>query len=123
MSSMVSLVMGQVLFALEAGPAPGLSTRGRLHVAGRAGRAEWSACGSAEPFEALGEAAGVALLGAGQGLEPFGDVLEALVAGGLREARVHLRVLVGLTGDGRLQVVGGGADGHVGDGVADLGQE
>ena len=74
-------------------------------------------------LEALGEAAGVALLGPGQRLEPLGDLLEALVAGGLGEAGVHLGVLVGLTGDGRLEVVLGGADGHVGDRVADLGEE
>src|SRR6476620_3717734 len=75
--------------------------------------------GSADGAEALGEATGVGLLGAGQRLQPLGDVLEALVASRLGEARVHLGVLVGLAGDGRLEVVGGGADGLTGDGIAD----
>ena len=82
-------------------PAPdavrGRSDRGRSRVRRVAG----------DVLEALGEAAGVALLGAGQRLEPLGDLLEALVAGGLGEARVHLGVLVGLAGDGRLEVVRG----------------
>ena len=65
----------------------------------------------------------MALLGAGQGLEPLGDLVEALVAGGLGEARVHLGVLVGLAGDGRLEVVLGVADRLAGDRVADLGEE
>src|SRR3954452_12602484 len=81
-------------------------------------------CGcSAEGLEALPEAAGVALLGAGERLEPLGDLLEALVAGRLGEAGVHLRVLVGLALDGRVEVVGGGADGDAGHRVADLGEE
>src|SRR5580765_2369649 len=66
---------------------------------------------SGKRLEALGEAAGVALLGPGQGLQPLGDLLEALLAGGLGEARVHLGVLVGLALDGRLQVVGSLANG------------
>src|SRR6476660_3409332 len=74
-------------------------------------------------LEAGGEAAGVALLGPGEGLEPLGDLLEALVTRGLREAGVHLGVLVRLAGDRRLQVVGGGAHGHAGHRVADLGEE
>src|SRR3546814_9674304 len=74
-------------------------------------------------FQALGEAAGVALLGAGERLEPLGDLLEALLAGGLGEARVHLGVLVGLAGDGGPEVVLGGSDGLAGDGVADLREE
>ena len=74
-------------------------------------------------LEALREAPGVALLGPGQRLEPLGDLVEALVAGRLGEARVHLGVLVGLAGDGRLEVVLGRADGHVGHRVADLGEE
>src|SRR4051794_32783428 len=47
-------------------------------------------------LEALGEPAGVALLGTRQRLEPLGDLGEALVAGGLRETGIHLGVLVGL---------------------------
>src|SRR5580692_3290884 len=74
-------------------------------------------------LEALSETPGVRLLGARQRLEPLGDLHEALVAGGLGEAGVHLGVLVGLALDGRLEVVGGGADGHAGDGVAALAQE
>src|SRR5690242_18032076 len=78
---------------------------------------------SADRLEALSEAAGVALLGAGEGLEPLGDLLEALVAGGLGEPGVHLGVLVGLAGDGRLEVLGGAADGLAGGGVTDLLEE
>src|SRR5688500_13015680 len=79
--------------------------------------------GLADGLETLGEAAGVRLLGARQRLEPLGDLVEALVAGGLGEARVHLGVLVRLALDGGLQVVLGAADRHAGDGVADLGEE
>src|SRR5687768_504165 len=59
---------------------------------------------AADGLEALGEATGVRLLGAGQRLEPLGHLVEALFAGRLGEARVHLGVLVGLALDGRLQV-------------------
>src|SRR5690606_31079618 len=79
--------------------------------------------GSGELGEALREPAGVALLGACQRLEPLGDLGEALLAGGLREARVHLGVLVGLAGDRRLEVVLGGTDGLARDRVADLDHE
>src|SRR4051794_13850444 len=77
----------------------------------------------AEVLEPLAEATGVALLGPGERLEPLRDLFEALVARGLGEARVHLGVLVGLTGDGRVQVVRRGADLLTGGGVADLGEE
>src|SRR5690349_23176223 len=90
---------------------------GAGQVTGDAGSA------AADLVEALGEAAGVALLGPGQRLEPLGDLLEALVAGGLGEAGVHLGVLVGLAGDGRLQVLGGAADRLARGGVTDLLQE
>src|SRR6476660_8016576 len=60
-----------------------------------------------EGLEALAEAAGVALLGAGcRG-----------------ETRVHLGVLVGLALDGRVEVVGGGTDGDAVHRVADLGEK
>src|SRR5580692_6666058 len=49
-----------------------------------------------EQREHLREATGVALLGLRQRLEPLGDVVEALVARGLRHAGVHRLVLVGL---------------------------
>src|SRR5437764_10001443 len=75
-----------------------------------------------EALEALGEASGVALLGPGQRLEPVGDLVEALVARRAGEAGVHLGVLVGLALDGRLEVVDGGADRHIGHRVADLRQ-
>src|ERR1700690_856937 len=74
-------------------------------------------------FEALLEAAGVALLGPRQRLEPLRDLLEALVARRAGKARVHLGVLVGLAGDRRLQVVGGRADGDTRHRVADFGEE
>src|SRR5262249_41078505 len=73
-----------------------------------------------ERVEALLEAAGVRTLGAREGLEPLGDLLEAFLAGGLREARVHLRVLVGLAGDRRLEVERGVAQRLAGRGIADL---
>ena len=63
------------------------------------------------------------LLGAGQRLEPLRHFLETLVARGTRKARVHLGVLVGLTGDRRLQVVLAAADRNSRRGVADLGEE
>jgi len=47
-----------------------------------------------------------------QSLEPVGDLVEALVAGRLGHTGVHVGVLVGLTGDGRLQIVAGSADGQ-----------
>ncbi len=52
------------------------------------------------------------LLGLRERLEPVGDLVEALVAGGLGHARVHVGVLVGLAGDRGLEVVGGTADGQ-----------
>src|SRR6202034_2628515 len=50
---------------------------------------------SGDRGQSLAEPTGVALLGAGQGLQPLGDLDEPLVPGGLGEARVHLGVLVG----------------------------
>src|SRR5580765_4917028 len=73
--------------------------------------------------ESLLEAAGMRLLGPRQRFEPLGDLGEAFVAGGLREARVHLRVLVGLAVDRRLQVAIGVADGRTGRRITDLLQE
>src|SRR5712691_2483906 len=73
--------------------------------------------------ESLGEATGVVAFGTCERLEPLGDLLEALVAGGLGEAGVHLGVLVGLALDRGLEVVGGGADGDAGHRVADLGEK
>src|SRR5688572_31596664 len=68
------------------------------------------------PFEATG----VALFSLGQRLEPLRDLREALVARGLGEAGVHRLVLVGLTGDGALQIFLGVADRLARGGVADL---
>src|SRR3954453_16057967 len=78
---------------------------------------------SADGLEALREAAGVALLGTGERLEPLRDLLEALVARRLGEARVHLGVLVRLALDGRVEVVGGGTDCDARHRVPDLGEE
>src|SRR5436190_673715 len=58
-----------------------------------------------QAVQALGETARVAALGLGQRLEPLGDLREALLAGGPGHAGVHLRVLVGLALDGRLEVL------------------
>src|SRR5438132_13374004 len=77
----------------------------------------------AQGLETLGEAAGVRLLGLGERLEPLRNLLEALAACGLREARIHLRELVGLALDRRLEVQLRGADRHVGHRVAHLLQE
>src|SRR2546428_2699111 len=77
----------------------------------------------AQGLETLGEAAGVRLLGLGERLEPLRNLLEALAACGLREARIHLRELVGLALDRRLEVQLGGADRYVSHRVAHLLQE
>src|SRR5262249_43413418 len=74
---------------------------------------------SGHGVEGFLEAAGVRLLGLGQGLEPVRDLLETLVAGGFRHAGIHVGVLVGLAGDRRLQVEVGRADRLTGRGVAD----
>src|SRR5690606_2575640 len=79
--------------------------------------------GSGHRVEGLLETAGMALLSLGQRLEPFGDFLEALFAGGLGHARIHVGVFVSLAGDRRLQVLGGRADRLAGGRVADLGEE
>src|SRR5512132_1493815 len=71
-----------------------------------------------ESRERLGEAAGVRLLGLGEGLEPLGHVVEALLAGLLRHARVHRLVLVRVAGDGALEVLLRAADGQAGGRVA-----
>ena len=53
----------------------------------------------AERVERPLEAAGMRLLGLGQGLEPVGDLVEAFLAGGARHARIHVGVFVRLAGD------------------------
>ena len=53
-------------------------------------------------------------------LEPVGDLVEALVARGLRHARIHVRVLVRLARDRGLQVLAARADRQVRRRVADL---
>ena len=63
------------------------------------------------------------LFGASECLEPFRDLLETFVAGGPREAGVHLCVLVGLAGHRRLEVVFAGSDGDARGRVADFGEE
>src|SRR3546814_3225545 len=75
---------------------------------------------SGELVERLLETAGVALLGLRQGLEPVGDLVEALVARRARHARIHVGVLVGLAGDGRLEVQRGIADRLAGRRIPDL---
>src|SRR5262245_56480161 len=73
--------------------------------------------------EALREPARVALLGPRERLEPLRDLVEALLASGLGEPGIHLRVLVGLALDRGLEVLVGRADRDAGDGVADLREE
>src|SRR6185503_4928121 len=48
------------------------------------------------------EAAGMALLGLGERLEPVGDFAEAFLARGTRHAWIHVGVFVRLAGDRRL---------------------
>src|SRR5512141_2641055 len=78
---------------------------------------------SGNVLETLLEATRVALLGPRECLEPFRDLLEALVTRGLREAGVHLGVLVRLAGDRRLEVVRGRTDRDTRHRVAHLGEE
>src|SRR3954466_15761060 len=66
------------------------------------------------------EAAGVRLFGLRQGLEPIGDLIEALSAGGARYARIHIGGFVRLTSTRGLKVVVGGADRLPGRRVADF---
>src|SRR5688572_23218634 len=73
----------------------------------------------AERVQSLLETVRVRALGLGERLEPVRDLLETLAAGGLRHARIHVGVLVGLAGDRGLQIVAGLADGQAGGGVAD----
>ena len=75
---------------------------------------------SGDLVQRLLEAAGVAALGFRQSLEPVGDLVEALVAGGPGHARIHVGVFVGLAGDGGFQVVLGVADRLAGRRVAGL---
>src|ERR1700677_4381628 len=65
----------------------------------------------------------MALLDPGQRLEPLGHLVESLVTGGAGESGGHLRVLVGLPFDGRLEVVLGRPDRDAGHRVADLTEE
>src|SRR6185369_11539668 len=73
---------------------------------------------SGHRVERLLEAAGMALLGLGESLEPVGDLAEALFARGTRHARVHVGVLVRLAGDRGLEVRRGLADRQAGRRVA-----
>ena len=57
-------------------------------------------------------------LSLGQGLEPVGDFVEAFFARIAGHAGVHVGVLVGLAGDGGLEVVLGAADRQAGSRVA-----
>src|SRR5690606_23366891 len=68
------------------------------------------AASAIQSVERLLEAVRVRALGLRERLEPVGDLVEALVAGGLRHARVHVGVLVRLAGDRCLQVIGRRAD-------------
>src|SRR5881296_2200486 len=74
-------------------------------------------------LEALVEPAGVRLFRLGERLEPLGELGKALLARRLGHDRVHLRVLVRLTGDGGLEVLLGLADRLVRHRIADLLQE
>ena len=56
----------------------------------------------------------------GQSLKPVGDFIEALFPGAFRHTGIHIGVFVGLTGDRRLQVLVGGADGLTGRRIACL---
>src|SRR5215470_13033554 len=69
------------------------------------------------------EAPGVRLLSLGERLEPLRQLVEAFGPRGLGHARVHLRVLVGLAGDRRLEVLLGLCDRLAGSRIADFLQE
>ena len=56
----------------------------------------------AQGDEGFLEPAGVGLFGLGQGFEPVGDFVETFLAGRFRHAGVHVRVFVGLAGNGGL---------------------
>src|SRR5665213_1367548 len=73
-----------------------------------------------ERVERLLEAAGMRLLGLGEGLEPVGDLFEAFLAGGARHAGIHVGIFVGLAGDSGIQIVVGRADRLAGRRVADV---
>src|ERR1044072_6845766 len=74
--------------------------------------------GSGHRFEGLLEAAGVALLGLRQGLEPLGDLGQALLARSAGHARVHVGVLVRLARDRGLEVGRGRTDRQAGRRIA-----
>ena len=63
------------------------------------------------------------LLGLRQGLEPVGDLVEALVARGARHAGIHVGVFVGLAGHRRHQIVARDPDRLAGGGIAGLDEE
>src|ERR1700748_1787305 len=73
-----------------------------------------------KPIQRLLEAAGMGLLGLGQGLEPVGDFVKAFRTRGLGHARIHVGIFVGLARDGGLQIGVGAADGLAGRRIADL---
>ena len=59
-------------------------------------------------------------LGLGQGLEPIGNLVETFFPSRLGHTRIHVGVLMGLAGDGGLEVFRSGADGQTGGGIADF---
>src|SRR5262245_23122318 len=73
--------------------------------------------------QAFVEPPGIRLLSLGQRLEPLRQLRQPLVPRGLGHAGVHLRVLVGLTGHGGLEVQLGLADRLAGGGIADFFEE
>src|SRR5579872_2160216 len=73
--------------------------------------------------ERLLEAAGMGFLGLGEGLEPFGDFLEAFLTRGARHARIHVGIFVRLAGDRRLEVGRSGPDRLAGGRITDLFKE
>ena len=60
------------------------------------------------------------LLGLGQGLEPVGDLIEALVTRSASHSRVHVGVLEGLTSNGGSEVGFRLADGKTRGRIADF---
>src|SRR4249919_3243328 len=73
-----------------------------------------------ERVECFLEAIGVRALGLGQGLEPVGDFLKSFLSCRLGHSGVHVGVLVGLTGNGGLEVLGRLTDRQARSGVANL---
>src|SRR4029450_5207061 len=97
MSSSMSLRIVTPRGGGRRGPTPATAAgyaSGPGRTPGPPAQSQVSAVSATDLVEALREATGGALLRASQRLQPLADLLEALVAGGAGEPRVHLGVLI-----------------------------